>query len=120
LSNKKSWARKKGPRPFLLPRYKDYKEETEKSSPQAENQEELTDMKIPQFDYQKGEFVENIEPKSDVYSRVGKIVAVTKENGKIEVRVKYKEDPSTIRLYIEGKNLRYIVPYSEDRLIPKK
>ena len=69
-------------------------------------------MEIPQFDYQKGEFVENIEPKSDVYKKRGRIIEVIKSKGKIkEVRVKYKEDlPTIVRVYMAGFNLHYISP----------
>lgn len=78
-------------------------------------------MATVQINFQIGQSVKNIWEASDIHLKIGRIVSLAEENGKIEVRVEYQEDPPKIvRVYREGENLHHIVPCSKGRLISKK
>ena len=82
----------------------------------------IEERKPSLVNFQFGQLVKNIWEKSGVYSKIGKVAQVIKEDGKIEIRVQYEDEvPSRItRVYIEGMNLHHIVPYLEVRPISKK
>lgn len=69
-----------------------------------------------QIYYRAEDQVENINPRSDLYGKIGRVNEVETKDGKIAaVKVDFGEAGRVIRIYIAGQNLDSITPYQASR-----